>query len=749
MTNSNSPLNLGNVQGLDGKDGRGIASINKTSTELSDVYTITYSDGETYEFTITNGKDGQKGEDGKDGRGIKEIRKHTIGNVDTYTIAYTDDSEPYTFTITNGVDGLSAYEIYKIHNPSYTKTEAEWVADLANGDLTTIRYTVTFNTAGGSEVESQTDIRFGGKATKPQNPAKEGYIFAGWYCEGELWNFMGYSVTENITLTAKWISLDYKIILNSNGGNETYDNITIKYGEAYNLPQPTREGYSFVGWFSGNVEYDEGMYNYDYNLVLAAKWEALSYSVNYYIGEELVATDIAYFNANYTFKSDVLVDNQQVVSWTYNGTEYMSGSVIAYNFVNDISVQARLEQVEDISDYTYYITGNEVELSDYTGSDTDIIIPKYVNINDKYYKVTKLGEIIFQSSNIESVYIPNTITSIESHAFYLCKNLTSVTFEYNSQLISIGEMAFGATGIMTFNLPDSVTTIEYRAFYNCSDLYDFKVGQQSKLKTIDSQVFSNCGSLINVSLPKTLTEIKTNGFYGCSNLINVYYNGTAGDWCKIKFRDVYATPMYHAINLYILDDNGNKSYNNLKYSILTEMVVPDSVVSIDYQLRGLKQLQSITLSNNVIKIGEYAFENCERLTTITIPNSVSQLGINAFYNCVSLKQVTFEDDCQIVKLQRTFSNCSSLTSVDFGKNSSISIIDEYTFNSASLVDLHLPENIVMIKQHAFYNCNNLQSLILPSTISVIQDGAFSYCDKLEKVYYEGSVEDWEFVSVNV
>ncbi|MDR2898360.1 MAG: leucine-rich repeat domain-containing protein [Spirochaetaceae bacterium] len=53
-------------------------------------------------------------------------------------------------------------------------------------------------------------------------------------------------------------------------------------------------------------------------------------------------------------------------------------------------------------------------------------------------------------------------------------------------------------------------------------------------------------------------------------------------------------------------------------------------------------LTEITLSNNVIYIGNYAFNNCNNLINITIPISVTSIGGNAFYNNTNLTTVTFE-----------------------------------------------------------------------------------------------------------
>ena len=71
------------------------------------------------------------------------------------------------------------------------------------------KYTVIFNSNGGSSVASQT-ITEGSKATKPSNPTREGYNFAGWTLNGNTYDFNS-AVTGNITLTAKWTQKTYTI----------------------------------------------------------------------------------------------------------------------------------------------------------------------------------------------------------------------------------------------------------------------------------------------------------------------------------------------------------------------------------------------------------------------------------------------------------------------------------------------------------------------------------------------------------
>jgi M6 family metalloprotease-like protein/uncharacterized repeat protein (TIGR02543 family) len=104
----------------------------------------------------------------------------------------------------DGEDGLSAFEIFLTYYPEYEGTEEEWINDLIGGDIDIKTfYTVTFETDGGSLVESQI-IEEGKKVIKPLTPTKTGYQFVDWFLDDERWVFIGYIVTENMTLTAEW-----------------------------------------------------------------------------------------------------------------------------------------------------------------------------------------------------------------------------------------------------------------------------------------------------------------------------------------------------------------------------------------------------------------------------------------------------------------------------------------------------------------------------------------------------------------
>ena len=110
---------------------------------------------------------------------------------------------------------------------------------------------ITFDTKGGSTIEPQAILK-NTAITEPEEPTKAGYIFDGWYYNGELWKFVGYTASESITLEAQWKLEYYKIEYFPNGGViNTSKPITYNTEmEIASLPMPVKDGYTFGGWYT-------------------------------------------------------------------------------------------------------------------------------------------------------------------------------------------------------------------------------------------------------------------------------------------------------------------------------------------------------------------------------------------------------------------------------------------------------------------------------------------------------------------
>lgn len=137
------------------------------------------------------------------------------------------------------------------------------------------KYTITFDSDGGSVVEKQI-VKRGEKVNKPTDPTRDGYIFIEWDLGSSIYDFSA-KVTRNLILKAVWKEQEggkvtYVVNFNTDGGNSVSNQIINKDGTITKPQDPVRDGYKFLGWYSNNVLFDFST-PVTTNLELVAKWE--------------------------------------------------------------------------------------------------------------------------------------------------------------------------------------------------------------------------------------------------------------------------------------------------------------------------------------------------------------------------------------------------------------------------------------------------------------------------------------------
>ena len=137
------------------------------------------------------------------------------------------------------------------------------------------KYTITFDSDGGSVVEKQI-VKRGEKVNKPTDPTRDGYIFIEWDLGSSIYDFSA-KVTRNLILKAVWKEQEggkvtYVVNFNTDGGNSISNQIINKDGTITKPQDPVRDGYKFLGWYSNNVLFDFST-PVTTNLELVAKWE--------------------------------------------------------------------------------------------------------------------------------------------------------------------------------------------------------------------------------------------------------------------------------------------------------------------------------------------------------------------------------------------------------------------------------------------------------------------------------------------
>ena len=216
---------------------------------------------------------------------------------------------------------------------------------------------------------------------------------------------------------------------------------------------------------------------------------------------------------------------------------------------------------------------------------------------------------------------------------------------------------------------------------------------------------------------------------------------------------------------------------------MEKVVIEEGVTSIgDYAFYSYGHLESVTIPDSVTSIGELAFFWCDKITSITIPAGVKTIGDSAFGWCRGLANVTIPDNVEVLE-DGAFIYCTGLESITIGKGvtsigtsafsgcwslKNITVSSEnqsyssdnqgvlfnkdktlliYYPQGSQKTSYEIPDGTKYIEEFAFSECGKLESITVPVSIETIGASAFNECDALTDVYYAGTEEEWNAITI--
>lgn len=171
----------------------------------------------------------------------------TVADGSSATVPTVPSKKGYTFA--GWYSGNSLYDFTTPVTDDLT-VEAHWTKNT---------YTVSFDSNGGSDVDSQ-QVPYREKASQPDNPTLDGYTFQGWTLDGDPYDF-NTPVTSSITLKATWVENHkpqpkrHTVTFDTTGGSEIGQQTVDEGEKAIQPANPTREGYDFQGWLLNGQAY--------------------------------------------------------------------------------------------------------------------------------------------------------------------------------------------------------------------------------------------------------------------------------------------------------------------------------------------------------------------------------------------------------------------------------------------------------------------------------------------------------------
>ncbi len=377
-----------------------------------------------------------------------------------------------------------------------------------------------------------------------------------------------------------------------------------------------------------------------------------------------------------------------------------------------------LTAIVDGYKYAYTVNGGNATITDFLGpvaststGSYDITIPE--KLDD--HPVTGLGESSFSGTyspdhpknntllsfcnQIQSVTIPESVTSIGKSAFEDCSNLDSLTIK--GVATSIGAYAFGScTSLTSLSLVGSFQTIGDYAFVSCGMT---SLTIDATITSIEKYAFSS-RSLTSLSLTGNVQKIGDYAFAYCTSLTSLSLTG----------------------NVQKIGDYAFYSCSSLK-----TVTLPKSLTSIGaYAFDSCTSLDSIEIPGTVTEIGDFAF-HLSGLTSVKIDEGVQSTGVHMFYDCDNLATVNLPESLTTIA-KGSFAFCSDLNHVKIPAR--VTCIGDGAFSHCtSLSEITLQDEVKTIGADAFLSCQELTSITLPDSVTDIGKEAFGHCSKLESI----------------
>ena len=605
-----------------------------------------------------------------------------------------------------------------------------------------VNFTVTFETNGGTEVESVT-VMNGKTVTQPDDPARGKYRFLGW-CKDEALNeafdFETERITQNTAIYAKWeyIPQSNTLTYDQTEGETETAAVTVTEGKEYTLEVPAVAAeYDFVGWFT-----EEGVQLTDSAGKSLAAWELSFGDLTVYARVQLKLTyERAEDGVTYAVSGSTATAHltRLEIPAYYNGalvTEIKNFD--GYENVETVSVPNSVTYISEtafpdsykLKAYEIYAV-EEVEDPAYRSEDGIVFsadghtLVRYpVGKEDRSYTVpaavTEIAASAFRDITygdyrfpdfygaLEELTLPSNLKTVGERAFYQRGNMRVVQFNNDRSNVewTVGDYAFYDTLLSQFPFEKNLVKIGAYAFsggYTINhptlpgDLVLYE-----KIESIGESAFASAGCFTSVKIPASLKSIGSAAF------------SSAG-----------------------LQEVTFEAGSSLS-------AIPDS-------LFGYADITSIDLPDGIASIGDSVFYECRNLTEIAIPDTVTSIGDSAFYNCIKLPAIQLPAGLLSIG-KEAFSSCRIITEMAL-PDGLTAIGDRAFLNMYALEKVNIPASVVNFGSGVFVGCSALDAgsgltIDEGNTVIRLEDGVLYSADMDELLYYFANKEDASYVMPN-
>ena len=678
---------------------------------------------------------------------------------DTVTVTF-DSNYSFPVPVREGYTFLGWYDEGTRLTDENGESVYSWSYDL---DMTVTakweanKYTVTLNQ---NDIEAGTVIGSGEHAYDSEVTitvrTNDGYTWLGWYDESDELvsdkTTYTFKMGLDISYTAKWTYFTLTTACNdsSAGTVSNYSEDKVSAGEKVTLTAKTNNGYTFIGWYDGDVLLTNEL-NYTFtmpmeNLSFVAKWSKVTITTNmsnagtvtnldgkYGLGDEVTIT--AQTKPGYTwigwYDGEICLTSE--LSYTFNMPDKnmtytamwskltLSRNNILAGTISSLNSQYIVGQEVTITastneGYTWVgwynddkLLSSEAEYTFEMPSENITFTAKWikvslVNTNDDAGNLEKLlgkykvGDQVSLKATENLGYVFDGWYENErklSNSTEYLYTMPSVDTEINAKWSIREEMSN-----FEFSSTDSTCTINA-----VKDRTKTEIIIPDYVTRINGAAFENCNLLKSIKVPNSVTYIGIGAFKGCNSLVEIELPFTG---CTLKHvgdsTAVASLPdAFGAIFGYIevLSSSETPEGTTVQKSNYTHG--NNTFYKCCYYIP--QSLRKVTILDDLDD-----FNNCSMLTEVILGESVTYIGYEAFRNCSSLTSITIPDSVTSIE-SYAFSGCSSLTNITIPD--SVTSIKSYAFENCALTSITIPDSVTSVGVAAFYGCP-IETATMPS-----------------------------------
>ena len=356
---------------------------------------------------------------------------------------------------------------------------------------------------------------------------------------------------------------------------------------------------------------------------------------------------------------------------------------------------------------------------------------KYLSENGILYNKDKTEILRCPSAiSVEKFTFPNSVTKIGAFCFYGNTNIKEV--EMPEKLTEIGEKAFYESSVENVQFNDNLLEIKKYAFSSCKNLQSLEL--PISLEVIGDFAFNNCYSITQLIIPDGVRTIGKEAFNNCDQLINIEIGSmteSIGDEAFGYCSKLQSIRVAESNQYYSSDENGiffDKNKTNL------------------FTVPPCNSITKYVMPDSVSVIADEAFYAHQTLTEISFSKNLKDIGVRAFFGCEKLAdEIYFYASLDTIS-EDAFVGCPKISSFKVSENNQNFASDAY----GALYDKHfvelilypcagetteyiVPATVSVIKKNSLRDADNLRMLVISDSVTVIEETGIYDCDSLENI----------------